>query len=438
MVENAPAIAVDPALHYQKQVLRVGVLAGEVMLANGAEVARVEQTVNSIVSSFALDGCDSFVTPTGIFISIDNGGDAPPLSLVRRVRSRERNYSIIAAVNDLSRHLVTAPQSPDTVLADLQRIATTRPPYPAWLIFLAGAFSTAAVVLTIGGGVIDAVAALFVGGIVQAVRDRLGASALPTAFGDLFGAAVAAALAIGLRLVGVPLDVQQVIAGGLITLVPGAALVGAVADGLSGQLLSSGARGLEVIFKGGAIAAGTGLVISGFLAAGVAPEVVSSTTARDTSSLQTGAQIAATVVAALFYSVENINPRRTIAAAGLVGGLVWAVYLLMERAAATALVSTVCAAAIAGITCGICARVQRAPALLYILPAVLSLLPGLSIYSGMLALAQGQNAAGGLLLVQAGFIGGAIAIGTGFGLALVQSSAARLPHRRPARRKWPK
>jgi uncharacterized membrane protein YjjB (DUF3815 family) len=68
------------------------------------------------------------------------------------------------------------------------------------------------------------------------------------------------------------------------------------------------------------------------------------------------------------------------------------------------------------------ARLRHSPTTLYALPGVLPLLPGLSIYSGMLALSQNRSSDGILQLITATFLGGAIAVG----VALSNSLLAQL------------
>ncbi|MDB5082720.1 MAG: Threonine/Serine exporter, ThrE, partial [Chloroflexi bacterium] len=77
----------------------------------------------------------------------------------------------------------------------------------------------------------------------------------------------------------------------------------------------------------------------------------------------------------------------------------------------SALIATFLASFAAGLVSWVLARLRQSPTTLYTLPGVLPLLPGLPIYSGMLALSQNRSNDGILQLITATFLGGAIAAG---------------------------
>ena len=60
---------------FQKKVLMLALYAGEIMMRNGAEIYRVEDTMTHICKACKMDNVEVFATPTGIFISMDRGGD---------------------------------------------------------------------------------------------------------------------------------------------------------------------------------------------------------------------------------------------------------------------------------------------------------------------------------------------------------------------------
>ena len=54
-------------------LMEMAVRAGEIMLASGAEVYRVEDTITRICKACRIDHVEIFATPTGIFVSLDDG-----------------------------------------------------------------------------------------------------------------------------------------------------------------------------------------------------------------------------------------------------------------------------------------------------------------------------------------------------------------------------
>ena len=57
------------------EITEVVVLAGEIMLKNGAETSRVEQTMEHIALAIGAQSVETFVVPTGVFVTvIDKSG----------------------------------------------------------------------------------------------------------------------------------------------------------------------------------------------------------------------------------------------------------------------------------------------------------------------------------------------------------------------------
>jgi uncharacterized membrane protein YjjP (DUF1212 family) len=408
-------------------VLNLAMQAGEIMLRSGAETTRVEETVNILVRGFGLAQSHCLVTPTGIYLSVDDARLGHPVTLVHRVPGRATHYQRIAAVNDLSRRVQAGTLTLPAAQQELRRIARARDPYPLWLWLAAGGGSTAGVAVLLGGDLFD-IAPAFAGTVlVLLMTTLLARSRIPAIFGDFGGAALASAIALGLLRLGLPIHAGLVIAGGIMKLVPGAALLTCVQDGISGDLLSSGARGLETMLKGAALASGVGLGLSAAVGLGWTVP----TDAGGGAVWQIPIQVAAAGGAAACYAVSNYVPRFAILTAGVGGAVGWLAYLLLVQVAATPLVATFLAAFVVGLLSWWFARIQHAPVTLYVVPGILPLLPGLTIYAGMLDLARNQNVQGLLELVHALFLGGALAAG----VALSHSLAAALWRGRLGRRR---
>ncbi len=413
------------ALRRARAVLGLALQAGEIMLRSGAETTRVEETVNLLVRGFGLSQSHCLVTPTGIYLSVDDPRLAHPVTLVHRVPGRTVHYQRIAAVNHLSRRVQAGTLTLAAAQGELDRISAAPDPYPLWLWLAGGGASAAGVAVLLGGDLFDLVSA-FVGTVlVLLVVGALARSRIPAIFGEFAGAALASAIALGLVWWGLPIHAGLVIAGGIMMLVPGAALLSSVQDGISGNLLSSGARGLETMLKAAALASGVGLVLTGAISLGLPVP----TAPVGSAVWQIPIQVAAAGAAAACYAIWYYVPRYAIVTAGVGGALGWLAYLLLVRAGATALPATAVAAFVVGLLSWGFAHLQHAPVTLYVVPGILPLLPGVVIYQGMLELAHNHNSAGLLELVHAIFLGGALAAGVALSHSLAQtlSSGRRAP-----------
>lgn len=404
-----------------RQVLALAVQAGEIILRSGGEISRVEETTTILVKAFGIESSQAIVMPTGLYVSVDDNRLSHPITIVRRVRSRALNYNRISDVNNLSRRVVRGLATPEEAQIELDRIERAPNPYPFWLWVCAGAGSAAGATLLLGAGLLDVAPAFVSTILVQLLGWWLDRSKLPAIFGEFFGAAMATAIAVLLSWAGLPIHLDLVIAGGIIKLVPGAALVASVQDGISGDLLSSAARGLETLLKGAAIASGVGLVLTAALNLNI-----SISTARTNGEVwQIPLQVVAAFVAASCYAVASHVPKFAILTAGVGGAAGWLTYLVIVRLNETPLLATFLAAFLVGTLGWGLARWQHSPVTIYILPGILPLLPGLTIYNGMLELSRNENVQGLLLLVQAMFLGGALAAG----VALSNSLASAFWHK---------
>ncbi len=77
-----------------KLILNFSLLTGEIMLENGAETFRVEDTMSRILTASNCQTAECFVIPTGIFATLDDP-DMESLTIVRRIKSRKINLNTI-------------------------------------------------------------------------------------------------------------------------------------------------------------------------------------------------------------------------------------------------------------------------------------------------------------------------------------------------------
>ena len=81
-----------------KQVLEIAISAGEILLSNGAEAYRVEETIERICESYKLK-CECMATAKGVFVSIIYGNDEKVTSL-KKTRTRRVDLYRIELVNN--------------------------------------------------------------------------------------------------------------------------------------------------------------------------------------------------------------------------------------------------------------------------------------------------------------------------------------------------
>ena len=84
-------------------VIDVIMLAGTILLRNGSEIYRVEDTMIRIAHSQGIMDCNVLAMPAAIFFSIENTN----ISRMKRVTSSAYNIEKVCDVNQISRQLVS-------------------------------------------------------------------------------------------------------------------------------------------------------------------------------------------------------------------------------------------------------------------------------------------------------------------------------------------
>ena len=241
------------------KILHIATEAGRIILENGGETYRVEETIFRICTAFNVKDCDSFVTPTGIMVSItDNFGQT--ISLVKRVKGRTVNLEKISKVNDLSRNIRTKGLTADEVKDALILINNEKRYGMKTTVFFA-ALSAAFFTLLFGGDINDFCVSFFIGIIIKFSSNFFGKYKINEFFINTFGGAITALIALLSISMGIGHNLDTIIIGSIMLLVPGLAITNALRDTIAGDLLSALARALEAFLIAVGIATGTGVVM---------------------------------------------------------------------------------------------------------------------------------------------------------------------------------
>ena len=103
------------------RVLDLALKAGRIALQNGAEIFRVEETIEYICRHFGIEEMDAFVLSNGIFLTAYNEGQEM-YARVKHVPARGTHLGIVAEINDLSREITAGHVTVDEAHARLEEI----------------------------------------------------------------------------------------------------------------------------------------------------------------------------------------------------------------------------------------------------------------------------------------------------------------------------
>lgn len=237
-------------------LLEVASLAGEIMLRNGAETYRVEDTINRILKTSNLEEVASFAITTGIVASL-SGKHAPTLTVVKRVNKRSNHLDKVCDVNAVSRAFCGGEITLKEAHKRLKEI-DKKVEYDSRLKNICYVIASIFFTIMLGGGVYD-ITISCINGIILAFLLHVGDKVKATDFlMDVFISMVVAIVTIIFSKVVHLVNIDIVIVGSIMALFPGVALTNAIRDTLSGDYASGGARILEAVVKAIGIGLGVG------------------------------------------------------------------------------------------------------------------------------------------------------------------------------------
>lgn len=244
---------------FMEQFVAPVLLAGELLLTCGAEMYRVEETVERMGKAAGFTQVEIFATPTGMFISLYTP-DGRVYTRVRRIRNVHNNLATIALINSLSRNFSAGNISVEEVQVKLEELRIPSKPRD-FKSHLIGGIGSACFTLMYAGSWFEALIAGIVGSVVLIVISWLNTRPVPQVLQAATGAVVAAGLVTAIADV-FQFNFDVVTLGAVMVLAPGVVMTTAIRDMLSGELVSGVSRGAEGLAIAVAVATGVAIVLS--------------------------------------------------------------------------------------------------------------------------------------------------------------------------------
>lgn len=243
-----------------KLLADTAMLAGEILLCSGAETYRVEDTMYHILKTSNIDSIEALALMTGIIVTINDQKFEQPISVMRRVHSRNTNISNIVNVNEISRKYCNGTITLEEAYERLKR-AKERPynriAYNIGTIGMVTGFAA-----MFGGTVPDLFLAALTGALLAAFITFSKIVKLNGIFTNALSGMLIAIFVTLMKAFLMP-DIAKdiIIISAIMPIVPGVSITNAIRDTLQGDYLSGCARILEALLIAAAIAVGVGLGI---------------------------------------------------------------------------------------------------------------------------------------------------------------------------------
>lgn len=235
-------------------------LASQIILENGGETYRAEETVERMCQGLGIPRVDVLALPTGLMLTVTLADDTT-YSRIVRVHDRTTDLGRIDQCNAISRRVASGQLGAADALNALHRLKKPKKEKRLLLVG-ASALSAASFTVMLGGGWTDFIVSFFCGALVQLVIPPMRKMRMPPLISSMFAGALTTLMALAGRHLLPGVTVEPVISGAIMPLLPGLAVTNAMRDTMRGDLVSGGARVVEAILSVMMLAAGIGLVLS--------------------------------------------------------------------------------------------------------------------------------------------------------------------------------
>lgn len=412
-------VAGDP--HSAHTALQLAMRMGDALLSAGMSANDVVVFMLRVTDALGLHGVHVDVTYTSISASYYPGPGLPPITSIRVVRPTVPDYTKVSRLDRLSEE-IEAGLSLEDAAAAFERIRAAPHPYPRWVAMLASAGVGPAVSLLFTTSWKLLLVTFLTGVVVDWMLAAFGRRRVPPFFQQLAAAGTITLIAAGVTNAGargvpffVGLDSTLVVVGGIVMLVAGMMIVGAVQDAIDQFYVTASARVFEVFMRTGGIVAGIVVALRLVQHMG-APLTIS---AAPIAFGALGYQFLAAALIAALFALSAYADIKTILLAAVMALVGWLGYTSVIQVGAGDVLADTTGALVAAVLTTLIVRRTHVPGFGLISAALLPLVPGLLLYRGLLQVvgpapgAANQAAGGATLLLALG-----VAVGIGAGASL--------------------
>lgn len=423
LTEPVPVYNIDKIgenLTPNMRALRLVMSIAEKLLSMGVAARDVVHMSLGITETYCRRPVHMDVSSTLITISQDRGVDREPLTLMRTIVIDDANYQMIQALQSLALEIRDTRLPLAEAEHRAESILSKPKSHSRWLIYASGGIVSAGVAVLYDASLLMILLSFMLGFLATGMLRWLSRLGMATFYSQVI-VAVFVTLAAGLATVlsnyfQLEINTTLLVIGGIVLLVAGLMIVGAFQDAIDEYYVTANARLLKVTMATGGIVVG---VIAGLyittrfgISFPTTPEVLS------LADRQT--QYIGSLLVAAAFAARNHARLFGMIISGAVGMFGWWVSRWILNFDVGVVIASGMAAAVIGLISVFISRLWRFPSLAIIAAGIVPLVPGLSLYNGMLGIINSPPNQPGFLfalsdLATAVMIGFAIAAGASFG-----------------------
>ena len=234
--------------------LRVLIRMGEALQNSGAEVFRVEDTLNRIAAAYGAEDVNVFVITSSIVVTLTMP-ELPPQTQTRRLRHSAGNDLLtLEALNALSRRICAAPPSIDAFQTQLDAILAQHP--DARLRLAGSVLAASSFAIFFGGNLWDGLLAGGVAVLICWMERHLTPFCMNGVEFQFIASFFSGISTMLLCRLGAQFHADKVLIGIIMLLIPGIMLTNSIRDILLGDIISGSLRLVEAILMAAVLALG--------------------------------------------------------------------------------------------------------------------------------------------------------------------------------------
>ncbi|MST50851.1 threonine/serine exporter family protein [Hornefia butyriciproducens] len=232
---------------------------GEEMVVAGAEVSRVEESIQRMCRAYGCDRINVFIIVSNLQVTVE-APDGQILTHIRCIERNDVNFDRLDYLNDLSRYICVVKPDVEHMKKKLDEVMN-RKEQPGWLGLFGCICAASGFTAFFGGSVKDSIAAVGMAVVIVLITRFLAPrenNQIVFNFITSFLAGIAAVLMVH---AGVGTNADKIMMGGIMLLIPGIAMTNAIRDMLIGDIASGMLRLTNALIVAAAIACGFAMAI---------------------------------------------------------------------------------------------------------------------------------------------------------------------------------
>ena len=347
--------------------------AGSILLENGAEISRVEETMRRIASHYGVEDEDLFVLSNGIIATDKNYARSKFIPI------KGASLDKVVAVNQLSRKVEQGEYSLEQLEYRLKQIRAIKAK-PAWEQILASAVGSAAFCIIFGGSFMDSLASFIAGLVLWVFMLFVASKRLSRIVGNVTGGLLATLVCFGLYRISLGEHLSNMIIGAIIPLIPGVAFTNGIRDMANEDYIASVTRLLDAMLTFFCIALGVALAFM-FDENVFGKMLLQQGLTNDSQTAGIAVQLVASFLGTVSFAALFGVPRKYYFDTGFCGTMGWLLYLMLSRYTAMSPAEVLfCATFLVASIALLQSKARKCPITVFLISGIFPLVPGAGIF----------------------------------------------------------